>query len=83
MNNMKKYLDLLIGEKDGISMGTAIEIEGPSGNMNFLSVGVVVEHILIASEEEQAAIKKMLVKIDWNNGDIKHFFFHLAQAIAI
>ena len=79
---MQTYLELLLSEKDGINMSTAIEVEGPSGT-NFLSVGVVCEHILIAPASEQAAIKKMLVKIDFANGSMIHFFHHLAQAIAI
>ena len=81
MNNLKTYLELLIGEKEGISMDTAIEVEGPSGT-NFMNVQVVCEHILIAPKQEQDDIKKMLVKIDFNNGDILHFFTYLAQAIA-
>ena len=80
---MSTYLECLLSEKDGINMSTAIEIEGPSGQMNFMSVAIVCEHILIASEEEQAAIKKMLIKIDFANGSIMHFFHHLAGAIAI
>ena len=81
MNNIKTYLELLVGEKSGISMETPIEVEGPSGT-NFMNVGVICEHIVIAPKQEQDDIKKMLVKIDFNNGDILHFFTYLAQAIA-
>ena len=79
---MKTYLNNLISEKANISMDTPIEVEGASGT-NFMSVGVVVEHILIAPKSEQAAIKNVLVKIDFNNGDILDFFKHLAKALAI
>ena len=44
---------------------------------------VVIEHIKAAPLHEQKAIKTTLVKIDFMNGDIRHFFRHLAQAIAI
>tara|TARA_R110000744_G_scaffold37582_2_gene86018 strand:- start:6828 stop:7076 length:249 start_codon:yes stop_codon:yes gene_type:complete len=81
MNNINTYLELLIGEKEGISMDTPIEVEGASGT-NFMTVGVVCEHILIAPKSEQEAIKKMLVKIDFANGCLNHFFFYLAEAIA-
>jgi len=78
---MKTYLNNLISEKSNISMTTPIEVEGASGT-NFMNVGVIVEHILIAPKTEQEAIKNVLVKIDFNNGDILDFFKHLAKAIA-
>ena len=78
---MKNYLNNLISEKANISMSTPIEAEGASGT-NFMNVGVIVEHILIAPKSEQAAIKNVLVKIDFNNGDILDFFKHLAKALA-
>jgi len=34
------------------------------------------------SQDEQKAIKNILVKIDFQNGNIMDFFKHLAQAIA-
>ena len=78
---MTTYLNNLISEKANISMSTPIEVEGASGT-NFMNVGVIVEHILIAPKSEQEAIKNVLVKIDFNNGDILDFFKHLAKAIA-
>ena len=78
---MITYLNNLISEKANISMTTPIEVEGASGT-NFMNVGVIVEHILIAPKSEQAAIKNVLVKIDFNNGDVLDFFKHLAKALA-
>jgi hypothetical protein len=78
---MTTYLNNLISEKANISMTTPIEVEGASGT-NFMNVGVIVEHILIAPKAEQQAIKNVLVKIDFNNGDILDFFKHLAKALA-
>ena len=78
---MKTYLNNLISEKANISMTTPIEVEGASGT-NFMNVGVIVEHILIAPKTEQQAIKNVLVRIDFNNGDILDFFKHLAKALA-
>mgnify|MGYP003675266796 FL=1 len=77
---MKNYLDLLITEK-GLNIETTFDVNGNSG-LNIIPLGVVVEHILIAAKEEQTKIKNMLIKIDFNNGDVMHFFNHLAQAIA-
>lgn len=77
----KRYLTMLIEEKAGIEMETPIEVEGASG-LNMMSVGVVVEHILIASHREQEAIRRMLVKIDFHNASVLDYFVHLAKALA-
>ena len=78
---MKTYLNNLISEKANIDMDTEITVEGPSGT-NYMSVGIVVEHILIASKKEQNAIRTMLVKIDFHHACVLDYFKHLAQAIA-
>jgi len=77
---MTNYLNTLISEKN-INIETIIEVEGQSGT-NFIPLGVIVEHIEIAPTHEQNQIKNTLVKIDFHNGDIMHFFTYLAQAIA-
>lgn len=74
------WIDTLIEEK-GIDLEDTFEVEGESG-LNTIPYGVIVEHMKIASTEEQRQIKDMLVKIDFHNGDILHFFRHLGQAIA-
>tara|TARA_R110000744_G_C18885221_1_gene507211 strand:- start:196 stop:435 length:240 start_codon:yes stop_codon:yes gene_type:complete len=79
---MKTYLNNLISEKENISMDTEIQVEGSSGT-NFMSVGVVVEHILIASKKEQEGIRTMLVRLDFHNACVLDYFKHLAQALAI
>ena len=78
---MREYLETLLEEK-GIQLDTPIEVMGASG-INLMSVGVVVEHIAIAPKHEQKKIRDILVQIDFKNGDILHFFKHLAQALAV
>jgi len=78
-NTFTKWLDTFIEEK-GIDLDDTFELEGPSG-MNFMSYGVVVEHIKLTQGEEQKMIKDVIVKIDFKNGDVRHFFRHIAQAI--
>lgn len=80
LNKMENYLTNLITEK-GLGFNKMIEVKGDSG-MNFIPLGVVLEHIMIASKEEQKQIKNTLIKIDFHNGDIMHFFTYLAKAIA-
>jgi len=76
----EKWLDTFIEEK-GIDTERIIEAEGRSG-ANFIPVGCLVEAIKAAPLREQQQIKTTIVKIDFCNGDVMHFFRHLAQAIA-
>lgn len=43
----------------------------------------VVEATKLAPAHEQKAIKTMLVKIDFVNGDVRRYLRHMAQAIAL
>jgi hypothetical protein len=79
--NFNTWLDTLVSEK-GIQTDQRFDVEGPSGT-NSMEYGHVIEAIKQAPKHEQANIKTTLVKIDFANGDICHFFRHLAQAIAI
>lgn len=76
----EKWLDTLVEEK-GIDLDEMFEIN--KTQLNIMSYGVVVEAIKTTGTAEQQAIKNMLVKIDFMNGDVKHYFRHLAQALAI
>lgn len=76
-----KWLDTLIVEKC-IDLEQTFEVEGDSGT-NTIPYGVVVEHIKITTKQEQEQIKKALVLIDFNDGDVYHFFRYLGKAIAV
>jgi hypothetical protein len=76
-----EWLDTLIDEK-GIDPEQGFEIEGEWGP-NYFTYGVIIEAIKGTSKPEQQIIKTNLVKIDFCNGDIRHYFRHLAQALAI
>ncbi len=75
-----KWLDTFIQEK-GIE-DQVIEVEGDSG-LNIIPLAVLVEAIKSACQSEQKSIKSTLVKIDFANGNVMHFFNHLAKAVAI
>lgn len=75
------WIETLVSEK-GIDTEQRFDVEGPSGTNN-MDYRTVIDAIKQTSTEEKAKIKTMLVKIDFANGDIRHFFRHLAQAIAI
>lgn len=76
-----KWLDTFIAEK-GIDGDHMIEADGASG-ANYIPVSILVDAIKSAGESEKAAIKNTIVKIDFHNGNVMHFFSHLAKAIAI
>lgn len=75
-----KWIDTFISEKD-IDLEQCFSVEGPTGG-NIMPYGVVVEHMKIANDREQSAIKTMLVKIDFANADVRRYLRHLGQAIA-
>ena len=76
-----KWLDTFISEK-GIDLDQTLTVEGSSG-ANYMPVQIIVDAIKSASASEQSQIKAMIVKIDFVNGDILHFFRHLGKAIAL
>jgi hypothetical protein len=76
-----KWLDTFLEEK-GIDLEDDFTVQGAFYGDNYMTYEVVVEHIKIAPKHEQKKIKDMLVKIDFKNGDVKHFLRHLGQALA-
>lgn len=76
-----QWLDTFLNEK-GIDREHVLTVDGPSGE-NCIPVGCLVDMMKQAPKHEQAGIKTMIVKIDFRNGDVLHYFKHLAQAVAI
>jgi hypothetical protein len=75
------WLNTFIDEK-GIDRETVLEVESENGTANAIPVGCLLEAMEAAPAHEQAAIKSMIIKIDFVNGDVLHYFSHLARAIA-
>lgn len=76
-----KWLETFIQEK-GIDLEDCFEVE-TDNQSHFMSYGVIVEHIMISSDHEKEQIKDMIVKIDFKNGDVKHYLRHLGKCLAI
>lgn len=76
-----EWLDTFLDEKN-IDREELLEVKGPSG-MNIIPVGVVADAMKAAPFEEKKKIRDVLVKIDFHNGDVLHFFKHLADALAL
>lgn len=75
------WLDTLVDEK-GLDHEHLFEKTAADGTLNVIPLGVVLDTIKVAPAAEQKAIKTVLVKIDFLNGDVLHFFDHLAGALA-
>jgi hypothetical protein len=72
---MKKYLTTLLTEK-GKNLDDELQIDGHFG-LTFKMLFDFIESL----PEYHANIKKMLVQIDFKNGDVFHYFDHLAQGM--
>ncbi len=77
---MKKWLDTFIKEKE-LPMENVFNVY-KHGTLNIMSYKTVYEHILLTSKHEQEQIKKMIIKIDFLNGNVLKYFEHLGTAIA-
>ena len=75
------WLDTFLDEKN-IDMENIIEVEGSLG-INYIPVSIVIDRMKETTSDEQKKIKDIIVKIDFNNGDIMHFITHLAKSLAL
>ena len=57
------------------------EIIDKNDTTHFIDSDVVIEAMKSASPDEKVSIKKIIIKIDFMNGDVNHFFKHLAAGI--
>ena len=74
------WLDTFIAEK-GIDLEATFQFDNDNG-FNIMPYGVVVEAIKTTTGSERASIKNTIVKIDFANGDVLHFFRHLGRGLA-
>lgn len=79
-SDFENWLDTFIEEK-GIDLNQIIEIK-TDNNTHFFEIGNIVDNIKVTTKEEQAKIKDMIVKIDFNNGNVVDYFEHLAKGFA-
>lgn len=81
MKSFNKWLDTFVEEK-GLDTEFLFQVDGLLGT-NFIPLGCVLDAIKSATPQEQKGIKDTIVKIDFRNGDVMHFFNHLAKALAL
>lgn len=76
---MRNYLNTLLEEK-GIDQEFILEVTNENG-LNLIPVGAVVEYIVDMPSDIQEAVKKVIVQIDFNNGNVLTFFKDLASML--
>lgn len=76
----EKWLDTFVAEK-GIDLEATFQFDNDDG-FNIMPYGVVVEAIKTTTGSERASIKNTIVKIDFANGDVLHFFRFLGRGLA-
>lgn len=79
MNGFNQWFETFLEEKN--LPYESWDLMSENGTLNIIDTDVVIDHIKIAPDLEQKQIKEMLIKIDFANGDINHFFNHLAGAL--
>lgn len=75
------WLDTFVEEK-GLNVDHVFTVQGPRWGDNLIPLSAVIESAKSTGDAEQRAIKDMLVKIDFRNGNVMHYFEHLAKALA-
>ena len=80
MNNFTDWFNTFLNEKN---LPFEIwKIKDAAGNTHIIDSDIVVETILQATQPaEQEKIRNILVRIDFKNGSVNHFFKHLATGI--
>ena len=78
---MRNYLNTLLEEK-GLSLDTVREAEAKEWVVNYIPLAIVVDFLASADKKTQATAKNNLVKIDFHNGDVMHFFKYVANFLA-
>ena len=76
------WFERFLSEK-GVSKDETFEVEGPEWGINTIPVHCIVDLYNQAPAHEKAKIKATFVKIDFMNGDVRHFLKHLAKAVAL
>ena len=79
MSTFNNWFQIFLDEKN--LPYASWEIQDETGTTNFIDNDVVIETIKNTSTTEQSKIKDILVKIDFHNGDVNHFFRHLAKGL--
>lgn len=59
------------------------EVMAPGGTPNLIPTSAVIAAIKRTRGDEAKAVESIIRKIDFANGDLHHFFAHIAQGLAV
>lgn len=77
------WIDTFVDEK-GYDLEELLEVEGPTGSLNIMPLGVVVDAIRSAPKVEQDAIRANIARLDFASPAApKDYLKHLAGALAL
>lgn len=77
------WIDTFADEK-GYDRDELLEVEGPTGALNLMPLGVVIDAIKTTSKAEQDVIRVNIAQLDFvNPAAPKDYLKHLAQALAL
>ena len=78
----REWFDTFIEEKGLDQVYQAWDLQSPNGTWNHIDSEVVIEWIQNLEDPKiQYDIKDKIVKIDFLNGDVMHFFKYIAQGL--
>ena len=75
--DFKEWLSKFVEEKE-LDIEHEFYVEH-KGNVHFIELSVVIMMCKKTSIEQQELIKKTLVKLDFYNANVMHYFEHLAK----
>jgi hypothetical protein len=79
-DTFSKWLDTFVEEK-GIDLEHDFYVK-TEHNEHIVSVGSIVEQMKVATADEKSEIERIIVMIDFADGDVMHFLEHLAKPLA-
>lgn len=69
-------------DENAIDPDESFELETNDGTWHYMTYGVVIDAIKQTSGAEAERIADTLRRIDFANGDVRHFLRHLGMALA-
>ena len=74
-----QWLDTYLSEAE-IDLSEQLDVKRGDG-MGQMPISFITEHMKLAPPEHTRPMKDTIVKIDFKNGDVKHYLAHLGQAL--
>lgn len=81
-NTFATWLDTFVSEKELNTEHVFTVQTDDFWGEHIIPLAVVIEAAKNASDTERAQIQDIIVQIDFRNGDVLHFFAHLAKGLA-